>query len=284
MSGSKFKPWNSPHLLTHQFQLYAKFIAALNANVPHEKLEDEKEIFKKLHLKIIDAFSHQMMPSWLALAKTYYPYYAETEEDRLLIEALEQKLNIHTADYESLAILIKEVLLAPYPRVNIEYQPLINNIETVMAKLTAVALSTPSLINDAHARDKKEYEEAGPSMSSCIGPIETILNHLMGRVEINKSVVMTASSLLLQVKAIKSHFELIDLIQKLDNTKIENNKLRQKLESGKDGPEDLGLDGEVREEELDTTNLTATADTDLQAWQSKEEQIALIKVFRLQKN
>ena len=78
---TEFKSWNSPHLLTHQFQLLAKLIVALNANVPPEKVDVKAEMLKELELKIITVFSHQMMPSWLALAKSYYPFYKKSDYD-----------------------------------------------------------------------------------------------------------------------------------------------------------------------------------------------------------
>lgn len=235
---TEFKPWNSPHLLSNQFQLFAKFINALNANVPPEKVDMKAELLNELELKIINVFCHQMMPSWLALAKSYYPFYKTSDHDKALVKELEEKLNIKATDYESLSVLIKKVFLTKYPRVNSQYQQLIDSIETVMAKLTVIALSTPPLINDAHQRDKKQFEEAGPSMSTCIGSIETILRHMMSRAEFDKSVVISATSLLLHVKAIKSHFEQITLMQQ--------NQV-------------------------------------LQSWQSKEEQLTLVKVFKLQK-
>lgn len=235
---TEFKPWNSPHLLSNQFQLFAKFIGALNANIPPEQVDVKAEMLNELELKIINVFSHQMMPSWLALAKSYYPFYKISEQERVLIKELEEKLNIKATDYESLSALIKEVFLAKYPKANSQYQLFIDHIKTIIAKLTVVALSTPPLINDAHQRDKKQFEEAGPSMSTCIGSIETILRHMMSRAEFDKSVVISATSLLLHVKAIKSHFEQITLMQQ----------------------------SQV-----------------LQSWQSKEEQLALVKVFKLQK-
>jgi len=175
----EFTSWNSPHLLTNQFQLLAKFIAALNVNVPPEMVDDTADTLKELELKTINVFSHQMMPSWLALAKSYYPFYNKSDSDKELIKTLEQKLNIKATDYESLPVLIKKVFLTKYPRVNNQYQQFIDNIATVIAKLTAVALSTPALVNDAHQHDKKKFEEAGPSMANCISPIETILRHIV---------------------------------------------------------------------------------------------------------
>lgn len=263
-----FTPWNSPHLLTNQFQLFDKLIAALNANVPPEKVDVNAEIPKELLQQNINVLSHQMMHSWLALAKSYYPFYQNSDHDKILIELLEQKLNIKATDYESLSVLIKEVFFAQYPRVNNKYQLFIDNIAKVMAKLTAIALSTPFLINDAHKHDKQQFEEAGPSISTCIGPIETILRHMMGLPEMDKSFVLVASSLLLQVKAIKSHFEQITLIQQLEYIKMQNKGLQEQLETN------------------NIENSTAKSqelDQDPQSWQSKEEQIALIKVYQLHK-
>ncbi|KGP64253.1 hypothetical protein EP47_04170 [Legionella norrlandica] len=272
----EFRPWNSPHLLSNQFQLFAKFITALNSNTPPEQVDNKDELLKELEFNIINVFSHQMMPSWLALAKSYYPFYKKSNYDKALIEVLEHKLNIKATDYESLSMLIKEVFLTKYPTVNSQYQPIIDNIKTVMAKLTAVALSTPSLLNDAHQRDKKQFEEAGPSMSTCVGSIETILHHMMKRAEINKSFVISATSLLLQVKAIKSHFEQITLIQQLESTQKKNKELQEQLEKDKPGMQVSNLAQKSQGFDEEQSRL-------LQSWQSKEEQMALAKVFKLQK-
>lgn len=271
---TEFKPWNSPHLLSNQFQLFAKFINALNANVPPERADIKAEMLNELEIKIINAFNHQMMPSWLALAKSYYPFYKISDYDKALIETLEQKLNIKVTDYESLSMLIKEVFLTKYPRVNNQYQPFIDNIEKVMAKLTAVALSTPSLINDAHKHDGKQFEEASPSVSNCIGPIETILRHMMSRAEFDKSFVIASTSLLLHVKAIKSHFEQITLMQQLESIQKENKKLQCRLEKNKFG---MQVDNSAQESE----EFKEEQNKKLQSWQSKEEQLALVKVFKL---
>lgn len=241
----EFKPWNSPHLLTNQFKLLAKFLLILNAHVPPEKEDINIKVLKDLELLAFSVFSHQMMLSWFALAKSYYPFYQISAHEQRLINELEKQLGIKVTDYDSLSALINELFLSKYPNVNSQYQLLIDNIKKVMAKLTAVALSTPALLNDANQRDRKRFEEAGPSMANCINPIETILRHIMNREEMDSSVIISATSLLLQVKAIKFHFEQISLLQQLENMDKEN-----KL---------------------------------LQTWQSKEEQLALIKVYKLQK-
>lgn len=269
---TEFKSWNSPHLLTNQFQLLAKFIQELNTNVPPEKFDVTTEMQKELELKIINAFNHQMMPSWFALAKSYYPFYNESACDKALIEALEQKLNIKVSNYNSLPELIKKVFLTKYPTVNSQYQPYIDNIEIVMAKLTAVALSTPALINDAHQRDHKQFEGAAPSMSNCIGPIETMLRQMISKTEFDKSFIISATSLLLQVKAIKSHFEQITVMQQLENIQKENKKLQEQLNKHQSGMQNQSSHkGEENPEKV------------LLAWQSKEEQLALVKIFKLQK-
>jgi len=259
LESPEFKAWNAPFLLMNQFQLLAKLIRALNVNIPPEKDDVKAEILKELELKVISIFNHQMMPAWLALAKSYYPFYSKSDEEQALIEALEKELNIKVKDYESLPLLIRTVFLTKYPKVNSQYQHFIDSIGMVMAKLTAVALSTPSLINNAHQHNKVQFEEAGPSMSNCISPIETILRTIMLRPEIDKSVTIEATSLLLQVKAIKSHFEQITLIQQLERTEKEKKVLQEQIE---------------REE----MNHLA-----LQEYQSKEEQQALVKVFQLQR-
>lgn len=193
-----------------------------------------------------------------------------------MIEALEQKLNIKATDYESLSVLIKKVFLTKLPRVNSQYQPFIDNIETVMAKLTAVALSTQALINDAHQHDKKQFEEAGPSMSNCISPIETILRQMMSRAELDKSFIISATSLLLQVKAIKSHFEQLTLIQQLENIQKENKALQRQL-----GKDELGM--QINNLAQNNQKFEEEQNKMLQSWQSKEEQLALVNVFKLQK-
>ena len=273
----RFKSWNSPYLLTNQFQLLAKIIETLNASVPPEENNVNAELPKELELKISNGFSHQMMPSWLALAKSYYFFYRRSVHDKALINTLEQKLNIKTSEYGSLSMLIEAVFFAKYPNVNSQYQPFINNIIRIMAKLTAVALSTPALINEAHHRDKKQFEEAGPSMSSCINPIETILRHMMSRAEVDKSFVISATSLLLQVKAIKSHYEQMTLIQQLENLQKDNKSLQKKLEKIKLGMQknnNLTQNGKKSEEKQNTG---------LQPEQTKEEKLALVKVVKLQK-
>lgn len=273
---TEFTPWNAPHLLTNQFQLLAKFLVILNANVPPEENDIDIEMLKKLELQVISVFSHQMMQSWLALAQSYYPFYTASDHDKNLIEALEQKLGIKVTDYDSLSMLIKEVFLAKYPNVNSQYQPFVDNIKKVIAKLTAVALSTPALINDTNQRDKKQFEGAGPSMANCINPIETILRHMMNRDEIDKSVIISATSLLLQVKAIKSHFEQITLIQKIESIERENKALQRQLDTVNLGVQNNNSTkiGKTVEEEQNTV---------LQSWQSPKEQMALVKVFELQK-
>lgn len=268
-----FKPWNSPHLLTNQFQLLAKLIEAVNANTPPEKDNVTGEMLKELELKIINVFNHKMMQSWLALAKSYYPFYKVNDDDKSLIEALEEKLNIKTRDYESLSILINDVFLTKYPSVNNQYQLFIDNIKKIMAKLTAVALSTPALINDAHQRDKKKFEEAGPCMSSCISPLETILRHMMTRGEVDKSFIIAATSLLLQVKAIKSHFEQLTLIQQLEHFSRENKSLQKELKKLKLEMQHINS---VQKLEKVQSHL-------LPGWQVTEERIALVVLFKLQK-
>lgn len=273
---TEFKPWNSPHLLTNQFQLLAKFIAALNANLPPEMADAKDEMLTELEFKIINAFSHSMMPSWLALAKSYYPFYKRSDHDNALIEVLEQKLTIKATDYESLSVLIKKVFLTKYPKVNSQYQPFVDNIETVVAKLTAVALSTPALIHDAHQHDKNQFEDSGPSISNCISPIETILHHMLSNAEVDKFVIISAASLLLHVKEIKSHYAQITLIQQLENTQIENKRLQIQLGQEKPGlhVNKLTHNSQVFEEEQNKA---------LQSWQSQQEQRALVSVFKLQK-
>lgn len=268
-----FKPWNSPHLLTNQFQLLAKLIEAVNANTPPENDDVTGEMLKELELKIINVFNHKMMQSWLALAKSYYPYYKENDDDKSLIEALEEKLNIKTRDYESLSILVNDVFLTKYPNVNNQYQLFIDNIKKIMAKLTAVALSTPALINDAHQRDKKKFEEAGPCMSSCISPLETILRHMMTRGEVDKSFIIAATSLLLQVKAIKSHFEQLTLIQQLEHFTRENKSLQKELKKLKLEMQHINS---VQKLEKEQSKVPP-------GWQFTEEQIALVVLFKLQK-
>lgn len=273
---SEFKPWNAPHLLTNQFQLLAKLIEALNANVPPEKESVKVEILKELELKIINVFSHQMMPSWLALAKFYYPFYKISEHEKVLIEELEQKLNIKAKDYESLSELINKVFFTKYSRVNSQYQPLLDNIELVMSKLTAVVLSTPALLNEAHQYDKKQFEEAGPSMSNCVSPIETILRLMINRADVDKSFIIAATSLLVQVKEIKAHFSQITLIQQLERLKMENETLQKQQGEAKHGLQINPLP-QSNEKCIEESNQM------LELWQSKQEQLAMVKVFQLQK-
>ncbi|RUR05373.1 hypothetical protein [Legionella sp. km772] len=264
-SPTQFKSWNSPHLLTNQFQLLIKLITTLNTNVPPENNNYPVETLKELELTTIQIFSHQMLPSWLALAKSYYPFYSINDKDKALIEGLEFQLKSKAYEHESLSALIKKLFLSKLPKVNSQYQEFIDNITTVIAKLTAVALSTPALLNDAHQRDRQKYEEAGPSMSNCISPIETIIRHMMSRKELDKAVVISAFSLLVQVKTIKSHFEQLSLIQQVEKSQIDNKKLDEQLKRL-----ELGLQKEEQNEAL-------------AAWQSKEEQLALFKIFKLRK-
>jgi hypothetical protein len=214
-----------------------------------------------------------MMQSWLALAKSYYPFYKENDEDKSLIGALEQQLNIKTRDYESLSILINEVFFTKYPSVNNQYQLFVDNIKKTMAKLTTVALSTPALINDAHQRDKKKFEEAGPCMSSCISPLETILHHMMTRGEVNKSFIIAATSLLLQAKAIKSHFEQLTLIQQLEHFTRENKTLQKELKKFKLEMQHINSVQTLEEKQNKVPP----------GWQFTKEQIALVVLFKLQK-
>ncbi len=271
----EFTPWNAPNLLTNQFQLLFKLVVTLNTNVPPENVDWSPEIFKQLELKSITVFSHHMMPTWLTLAKSYYPFYQISDHDKILITDLEQKLNINATNYESLSQLITEAFLAHALNVNSQYQPFIDNIIKAMAKLTTVALSTPSLINDAHKRDKKQYEEAGPSISTCIGPIETILHQMMNKGELDKSFVVAASSLLLQVKAIKSHFEQLTLIQELENIQVDNTKLREQIEKYNIEKENIYLFSTDQEPKEDQSKILYSC--------IKNERIQLIKVFKLQK-
>lgn len=268
-----FKPWNSPHLLTHQFQLFAKFIMALNANTPPEKDDVTVEMLKELELIIINVLNHKTMQSWLALAKSYYPYYKENDYDKSLIEALEKKLNIKAGDYESLSALVNDVFLTKYPSVNSQYQLVIDNMKKIIAKLTAVALSTPALINDAHQRDKIKFEEAGPSMSSCISPLETIIRHMMDREEVDKSFIISATSLLMQVKAIKSQFEQLTLIQRLENFAKENKVLQNELKKFKLELQDINF----------VQKLEGEQSSVLPRWQLTKEQVALVLILKLQK-
>lgn len=267
---SVFKSWDSPHLLTNQFQLLAKCIDALNKTLQPDQHELGTEQYNELEVTIINAFNHQMMPSWLALAKSYYPFYAISQSDKILIENIEKKLNVRRDDYETLDELIKKLFLSKYPSVHSQYRAYIENIKTVIAKLTAVAISTPALINDAHKHDHKKYEEAGPSMSNCISPVETILRYLMGREDVDKPFIIAATSLLLQVKAIKSYFEQLTLTQKLECIQNENNKLKA-IEVN----DNLSLLPNKHEEEEKKNN-------DLTFWRSKKEQLALVYVFKLQ--
>jgi hypothetical protein len=269
----EFKPWNSPYLLTSQFQLLIKFIDALNASAPPTKGASNNEAIKELEVQVIRIFSHQMMPAWLALAKSYYPFIKQSDYEKTLVESLEDKLKIKARDFQSLAALIKKVFFEKCPRVDSQYQALVDNIETAMAKLTAVALSTPALINSAHHQNKDQYEGAGPSMSNCISPIETILCSIMKRAEIEKPVIIAATSLLLQMKAIKFHFEQISLIQQLERTLDEKKELQKVIE-------ELALDKDIGSTQ---SNAEEEQDMVLQAWQSKEEQLAAVKVYKLQK-
>ncbi|WP_367607439.1 hypothetical protein [Legionella sp. W05-934-2] len=272
---SEFEPWRAPHLLSNQFQLLAKLINALNAQCQPEIVDDKLFMTNEWETKVIEAFSHPMMPSWIALAKSYYPFYKINDNDKVLIESLEHKLAIKTADFQSLSTLIKAIFLSQYPKVNSQYQTLIDNLETALAKLTAVALTTPRLINDAHQYDKKQFEEAGPSMSSSINPIETILRHLMGLEEADKSIVIAASALLIQVKEVKSHFAQLSLMQMLENSKKDAMQLQQQLAKAKHG--ELTIVGDNDDEDFGEAPTRL-----LQSWQSKKEQQALITVNELQ--
>jgi hypothetical protein len=232
-SNPDFKPWKAPHLLTHQFQLLAKLINALNTNVPAETTSEPWND----DLLIFDAFSHQMMPAWLALAKSYYPFYENSaveiqsfNQESQLIHQLEERLNMKAQDYKSLQELIQKVFLSKYPAVNSEYERLTAFMLNSIAKLVAVALSTPQLVNDAHKRDKRQFEEAGPAMATCIGPIETILTQWMKQDKLDKNFVLAAYALLLHVKAIKSHFEQMILTEAVETLSNENQQLRLQLD------------------------------------------------------
>lgn len=271
----EFKAWRSPHLLTHLFQLFDKLIKSLNDSVPPENIDVNAKPFKAIEFnKINDGFSRQMMPCWLSLAKSYYPFYNKNEEDMRLIGLLEQTINIKTTDYESLPLLIEKEFLANHPRVNTNYQKNINYIEKAMARVISVALSTPALINTAHQHNKKQFEEAGPSMSSCIGPIEVILKNMMNQKILDKSFTIAASFLLLHIKAIKSNFEQLSLIQQLESTQKENEKLKREKDK-------LGMEVEF----LATLSLITGKQQKklLQLSESKKETLALFKIFKLQK-
>ncbi len=259
LSPKEIMPWNAPNLFITQFILFGKLIKAINANVPPEKSEP-KVVYKLDYQTVLEVFNGpQMMTSWLALAKSYYPFYSLSDHDKNLIKALEQKLNIKTTDYGSLADLIKDMFLTNYPKVNSQDERFIKYIETAMAKMTAVALSTPCLINEVHQHDKK-FEEAGPSMSACMGPIETILSNMMKREEFDKTVIIAASALLLHIKAIKSQFELLSIMQQLDNIRIHKDDISK-------------TDGGLAFEEINK---------ELQLWKSKDQQYGLVKIFQLQ--
>lgn len=259
LSSKEIMPWNAPNLIITQFRLFGKLINAINANIPPEKNEPEV-VYKLDYQTVLEVFKDpRMMASWLALAKSYYPFYCLSDHDENLIKALEQKLNIKATDYDSLADLIKDVFLTNHPKVNSQDEQFIKYIETSMAKMTAVALSTPCLINEVHQHDKN-FEEAGPSMSACIGPIEIILSNMMKRDEFDKTVVIAASTLLLHIKAIKSQFELLSIMQQLDNIRIHKDDISNT---------DRGLTFEETNKEL-------------QLWKSKHQQYGLVKIFQLQ--
>lgn len=221
-NSDEIKAWNNPHLICHLMQLIKKLIMSLSNDTAYDKYYD---------IHVFEAFNHATMPAWLALAKSFYPFYRLTNQEKELIMTLEKQLGFNSCDYTSLQDVIFDLFFKKLPLVRKKYEPFINHLFKAFSKLIAVVLSTPALIDDAHQHDKKKFEASPPSISSCISPIEVILNQLINQQELDKAFVITASSLLLQSKAIKSQFEQLSLLQNLGKEQKENKRLNLKLQS-----------------------------------------------------